>query len=133
MIACRICYSLGSPRRGQIVVFRAPAQAASRCSGAGTFVKRLIGLPNERVHEDGAGFISVDGRRLREPYVTAVARAADTDYLNRTWRVPNGEYFMLGDNRGDSCDSRAWGPVARGALIGPVITTYWPPSRISFP
>jgi signal peptidase I len=133
VIACRICYVVGSPRRGQIVVFQAPPAAATACSAGGTYVKRLIGLPHDTLHENAAGFISVDGRLLSEPYVTASARAADTDNRNKTWRVPSGEYFMLGDNRGGSCDSRNWGPVARRALIGPVITTYWPPGRIAFP
>jgi signal peptidase I len=46
--------------------------------------------------------------------------------------VPKGDYFMLGDNRAFSCDSRSWGSVPRSSLIGPVIFTYWPPNRISY-
>jgi Signal peptidase, peptidase S26 len=57
-------------------------------------------------------------------------RAGD-GYRGRSWRVPAHEYFMVGDNRGDSCDSRAWGPVPRRKLIGEVFLTYWPPNRIS--
>ena len=129
VIACRICYRLGSPARGQIVVFQTPPSASERCGAGGTYVKRLIGLPNETIHEDAAGFIWIDGKRLDEPYVTELARARDT-YGDRTWRVPEGEYFMLGDNRGDSCDSRVWGSVPRSDLIGPLIVRYWPPSRL---
>jgi signal peptidase I len=129
VIACRLCYRLGSPKRGQIVVFRTPPAAAEQCGAGGTYVKRLIGLPNETIHEDAAGFISVDGKRLSEPYVTELARARDS-FGDRTWRVPEGEYFMLGDNRGDSCDSRVWGSVPRSDLIGPLILRYWPPTRI---
>ena len=44
--------------------------------------------------------------------------------------MPQGEYFMLGDNRGDLCDSRTWGSVARSRLVGPVVATYWPPLRV---
>jgi signal peptidase I len=131
VVACRICYVVGSPKRGQIVVFDAPAAAARSCTSGGTFVKRLVGLPGETLHEDAAGFIWVDGRRLSEPYVDAAHRAADTGNGGRTWRVPEGSYFMLGDNRGDSCDSRAWGSVSRDALIGPIVSTYWPPRRIA--
>ena len=136
----RLAYVFGSPQRGQIVVFTAPARA-SLCGGSDggtTFVKRLIGLPGETVREDDDGFIwirrpgSASWTLLREPYVTARMRRADTTYLGRSWRVPQGKYFMLGDNRPSSCDSRKWGSVPRSNLIGPVIFTYWPPGRLSY-
>ena len=136
----RLAYDFGSPQRGQIVVFKAPPGANS-CGGrdAGTtFVKRLIGLPGETVREDHDGFIwirrpgSTTWTKLREPYVPAQTRLADTANFGRTWRVPPGEYFMVGDNRPNSCDSRRWGAVPRSNLIGPVIFTYWPPGRISY-
>jgi signal peptidase I len=137
----RLAYDFGSPQRGQIVVFKAPPGANSCQPGdAGTtFVKRLIGLPGETVREDGHGFIWIrkagasTWTRLGEPYVSAQRRVDDQQHFDHTWKtVPQGEYFMLGDNRGDSCDSRTWGPVPRANLIGPVILTYWPPGRISY-
>jgi signal peptidase I len=136
----RLAYDFGSPQRGQIVVFTAPPKANLCQPGdAGTtFVKRLIGLPGETVHEDHKGFISIRPpgatiwTRLAEPYVSPATRRADSTYFDRTWHVPTGEYFMAGDNRPDSCDSRKWGSVPRGDLIGPVILTYWPPNRVSY-
>ena len=136
----RLAYDFSSPQRGQIVVFTAPT-GANRCAagdGGSTFVKRLIGLPGETVREDDQGFISIHrpGARtwtkLDEQYLSAQSRLADTKFFGQTWRVPKGAYFMVGDNRADSCDSRTWGSVPRGNLIGPVIFTYWPPGRISY-
>jgi signal peptidase I len=130
IIACEICLRFSAPRRGDVVVFHSPAAAARRCNGGGVYVKRLIGLPGETVREDGSAFIWIDGRKLQEPYVTAAARAADTE-RNQTWHVPANSYFMLGDNRGDSCDSRVWGAVPRSSLIGTVVATYWPLNRLA--
>jgi signal peptidase I len=131
VLACRFCYRFWSPKRGDIVVFHTPPKAETQCGAGGTFVKRLIGLPGNIVHEDGHGFIWVDGNKLSEPYVQPARRAADTDHYSMTWHVPKGQYFFMGDNRGSSCDSRAWGPVPRKNLIGKVVATYWPPTRIS--
>jgi signal peptidase I len=136
----RLTYRFESPQRGQIVVFTAPAKA-NRCErgDAGTtFVKRLIGLPGETVEENQQGFIRIrrpgtaTWTKLAEPYVSRSARLDDRRHFDKSWRVPQGAYFMLGDNRGDSCDSRTWGAVPRSSLIGPVIFTYWPPGRISY-
>jgi signal peptidase I len=123
----RLAYRFGSPARGQIVVFTAPRAAATRCGEGGTYVKRLIGLPGESVSEQH-GVISIDGRPLHEDY--ASGRSQDT--ASGTWHVPNDAYFFIGDDRPHSCDSRIWGAVPRGNLIGPVLLTYWPPLRLSF-
>jgi signal peptidase I len=133
VIACEVCYRFGSPHREQIVVFHSPPKAATHCApgGGGTFVKRLIGLPGDTVHEDENGFIWIDGSRLAEPYVAADARRSDS-HRDQTWQVPPGHYFFLGDNRSGSCDSRIWGSVPRSNLIGPVLVRYWPPTRVGF-
>jgi signal peptidase I len=123
VIALRIVYRFRAPRRGDIVVFHAPPAAATMCGRAGTYVKRIVGLPGETVAER-AGIVSVDGRVLREPY-------AQRDLRSGTWQVPRGSYFMIGDNRAHSCDSRDWGAVPRSALIGPAELTYWPPTRLT--
>ena len=130
VIANLLAYEFGSPERGQVVVFKAPP-AASRCGpgdGGTTFVKRLIGLPGEQVSERD-GDIYINHRRLNEPYIAPDLRGQE----NGSWpRIATGHYFFLGDDRIHSCDSRVWGTVARGNLIGPVIATYWPLSRIGF-
>jgi signal peptidase I len=128
VIANRLAYRFRDPHRGEIVVFTAPPAAASRCSEGGTFVKRLIGLPGEVVSERG-GYVYVDGRKLDEPYIQQSRRDRET----QSWpRIPKGQYFMMGDNRVDSCDSRQWGTVPRENLVGPVLVTYWPLDRLTF-
>ncbi|HEX7625678.1 MAG TPA: signal peptidase I [Gaiellaceae bacterium] len=120
VIANRLAYRFGSPKRGQIVVFEAPKGA---CGIGGTFVKRLIGMPGDTVSESD-GVISVNGKRLHEPYVDPQLR----DVLSGRWPVAKGHYFFMGDDRAHSCDSRTWGSVPRSRLIGPVLFTYWPPT-----
>jgi signal peptidase I len=130
VIADRVAYRLGDPERGQIVVFNAPP-TADRCGagdGGSTFIKRLIGLPGEVVSMR-EGVIAINDERLTEPYVDPGLRG---DENGRWSRVPPNHYFVLGDNRIHSCDSRTWGPVPRSSLIGPAMLTYWPPSRLSF-
>jgi signal peptidase I len=125
VIVAKIVYRFRNPERGEIAVFHAPAEATQRCSEGGTYLKRVIGLPGEQVSERD-GVFYVDGRRLNEPYVLPYER----DSVTKTWpRLGKDDYFMMGDNRIASCDSRTWGPVARSAFIGPVVATYWPPTR----
>jgi signal peptidase I len=138
VLACRICLAFGAPSRGDIVVFNTPKPAANDCGEGGTFVKRVIGLPGETVHENDKGFILIkkpgtpEFVKLNEPYIPAQSRLADSTHFGQTWTVPPGEYFMMGDNRSQSCDSRTWGAVPRDKLIGTVFFVYWPPNRISF-
>jgi signal peptidase I len=127
VLACRFCYHIVSPKRGDIVVFKTPPLAAVRCGAGGTFVKRLIGLPGEEI-EERSGYVYINGQKLNEPYIKPDRR--DTRSYGPL-KIPPGQYFMMGDNRAESCDSREWGTVPRKNLIGKVFATYWPPSRIS--
>jgi signal peptidase I len=126
VLANRFIYRFRDPRRGEIVVFKLPRTTS--CGEQGDiFVKRMIGLPGQVVSERD-GQVYVDGKPLNEPYVQPARRDRQTN----TWRpVPKGQYFVMGDNRSSSCDSRTWGTVPRSDLIGPVFLTYWPPYRVS--
>jgi signal peptidase I len=130
VVANRLVYRFQEPRRGDIVVFRAPPRVERACGGAdGTFVKRIVGLPGETVSMR-AGHVLIDGRRLPEPYLRAEYRGTETG----SWaRSPADGYFVLGDNRGRSCDSRRWGIVPRANIIGRADVTYWPPNRLGRP
>lgn len=105
-------------KRGDIIVFRFPVDPKR------DFVKRLIGLPGERVQiVDGRVFI--DSREIAEPYV----RFPDNFNMDEIL-VPPGQLFCLGDNRGNSQDSRFWGFVPAKFVHGPVIFRYWPLTRL---
>ncbi len=131
VLANRLIYHFRDPRRGEIIVFNTPDAARIKCGAGGTFVKRLIGLPSETVEvrlKQGEGYVFVNGKQLREPYIKPDRRP--TEAFGPV-KVPPDHYFMMGDNRAQSCDSREWGTVPRGNLIGEVFATYWPPNRIS--
>ena len=127
VLACRICFDISAPKRGDIVVFNTPPKAAIVCGTGGVYVKRLIGLPGDTWSEKD-GYVYIDGKKLEEPYIKKEFR----DNLSfPAQKIPPGQYFMMGDNRSGSCDSRRWGTVPRHDLIGKVVATYWPPGRLS--
>jgi signal peptidase I len=126
VLANRFIYRFTDPERGDVVVFETPERARRDCDAGGTFVKRIIALPGES-WEMRNGFVFINGKRLEEPYTKADRRDGDT---HPPRRIPRDNYFVMGDNRGSSCDSRVWGPLARDDLIGKVFAIYFPPRRI---
>lgn len=112
-------FLLGGPQRGDIVVFDDPRFQGDE------IVKRVIGLPGETVELRG-GSVFVDGRELEEPYVTAPS----SDY-RPPLLVPEETYYVLGDNRSASVDSRNLGPVPLAAIVGKLSLRYWPLRRLS--
>jgi signal peptidase I len=119
-------YGTNSPHRGDIIVFRTPPLGMVRCGTGGTLIKRVIALPGERF-EERHGYVYVDGKRgVAEPYVTADKRDSRT---LAPVTIPPGRYFVMGDNRASACDSRAWGTVPAGNIIGHAIAIWWPAAR----
>ena len=112
-----LAYRFSAPERGDIVAFH------HERTGQNVYLKRLIGLPGDRVSID-RGVVSVDGVRLAEPYV----RFADGRSFGSVV-VPQGTYYVLGDNRPKSDDSRAWGFVAKSDLLGRAMAAVWPLAR----
>jgi signal peptidase I len=92
------------------------------------FIKRVVGLPGDRLKViDGAVYIN--GRRQKESFARLDPSCGICN-LPGEIRIPDGHYFMMGDNRGESADSREWGPVPKKWIIGKAFLTYWPPGRI---
>jgi signal peptidase I len=127
VLANRFLYHFETPERGDIVVFETPEEAELQCRERGTFVKRIIGLPGDRVVVDRQGFVTLNGAPLDESgYVAPERRGGREDSLT----VPEDSYYVLGDNRRSSCDSRFWGALDEDRIIGKVFAIYWPPQRI---
>ncbi len=117
VLASKLAYHLGEPRRGEIVIFDYPKDPTQ------IYVKRVIGLPGETVAIHN-GTVSINGKTLAEPYKTYEAHG---DMAPQA--VPQGQYFVMGDNRDVSDDSRYWGDLPRTDIIGQAIACYWPPAR----
>jgi signal peptidase I len=129
VIANRLVYRFHEPRRGDIVVFKASARVKAVCSAGGTYIKRIVGLPSEKLTIRN-GFVLINGASLVEPYLQEGYRGRESG----DWaRIADDSYFVLGDNRTMSCDSRSWGLVRRDDIIGRADVIYWPPNRAGEP
>lgn len=108
-----------NPKRQQIIVFEAPPQAAPDED----FIKRVIGLPGDTVLIK-RGIVFVNGKQLNEPYLNPLPDPSAPQENTGPFTVPPGQYFVMGDNRDDSNDSRFWGCVPRANLIGTPLFIY---------
>jgi len=120
VIVSRVNYMIGDPQRGDIMVFNSPGSPPD----SPPLIKRVIGLPGETV-EIRDRQVYIDGRLLNESYINEVD---STSPGNRTpVTLEPDEFFVMGDNRNHSRDSRFFGPVSRSAVIGEALVRYWPP------
>lgn len=117
VVVNKLSYRFGEPSRGDIIVFRYPPDPE-----LDPYIKRVIGLPGEHVLvEDGKVYIN--GVRISEPYLETQTQQGGE------WTVPQDGLFMMGDNRNNSSDSRAWGMVPLENVIGKAFMVYWPPEK----
>jgi signal peptidase I len=121
--ADEVNFVFSGPQRGDIIVFRSPGQADK------DFIKRVIGLPGETLYADERGRVwakppGEPAIRLEEPYLDG-----ETTSMERV-QVPDGYYFMMGDNRENSADSRTWGPEPEDQILGVARARYWPLDRL---
>ena len=125
-------FSWRDVREGEIVVFSHPP--LDNCPGpeGGDLVKRVIALPGQTIYSSGNS-IYVNGRLLAEPYLPQYDPLGPPIASSQhPYRVPAGEFYVLGDNRADSCDSRYWGPLKGSSIIGKVVLTFWHESHPEF-
>jgi signal peptidase I len=116
VIVNKTAYWFGhNPHRGDVIIFNAPDQPQN------DRVKRVIGLPGDKVEVRGDGTVYVNGQQLEEPYLPPHHSGT-----SGTWTVPEDQYFVMGDNRSASLDSRAKGPVPRNKIIGKAWLIIWP-------
>jgi len=117
---------------GDIVVFSHPP--LDQCPGPqeGDLVKRVIALPGQTIYSSGNS-IYVNGRLLAEPYLPRYDPLGPPIASSQhPYRVPPGEFYLLGDNRSDSCDSRYWGPIQGSSIVGKVVLVWWHDSHPVF-
>jgi signal peptidase I len=154
LLVDRIGTQFSSPQVGDIIVFNPPKDYGAGCSdpregetAAGqhagkpcdvawsrrssqTFIKRVVGLPGDRI-SIARGHVIRNGVREQDAYIDPCDDVSVCSFAGSI-TVPRGDYYMMGDNRGESDDSRFWGPVPKAWIIGKAFFTYWPPDRIGF-
>jgi signal peptidase I len=108
----------------------AACDASTPTQSTQTFIKRVVGGPGDRI-SIANGHVTRNGVLEKDPYILDCGGGPNCNF-RKTIVVPPGEYFMMGDNRGASDDSRFWGPVPNKSIIGVAFFTYWPPDRIGF-
>jgi signal peptidase I len=121
----RLFFNWHDVREGEIVVFTEPP--ADHCGPSGDLVKRVIALPGQTIYSSGNN-IYVDGKLLAEPYLPEddpLGPAIPGASRQHPYRVPPGDFYLLGDNRAISCDSRYWGPIKGSSIVGKVVLDWW--------
>ncbi len=120
VVNVKIVYRIEKPKRGEVIIFKPPFRTKEN------YIKRIIGLPGEKI-EIKNGYVYINDKLLNEPYI--VNRSHDN------WGpkiVPPNMYFVLGDNRVNSSDSRVWGFLPKENIIGKAILIFWPLDKIKY-
>lgn len=123
----KVTYYLEAPKRGDVIVFKPPISEEDE------FIKRIIALPGETVSVMN-GRLYINGKLLSESYLDSNLVTAGGNFLSEGEKVtvPNDEYFVAGDNRPHSSDSRTWGFVTKKRISGRAWLIYWPPKQAGF-
>lgn len=123
LLVDKVSYRLTNPQRGEIVFFLPPQQADESKKSSITYVKRIVGLPGEKVEIKGGG-VYINNLPLPENYL-----AEQPNYVWGPQTIPPNSYLVLGDNRNQSYDGHYWGFISRDRLVGRAVMRFWPPQR----
>jgi signal peptidase I len=136
IVVNKLSYHLHGIDRSDIIVFSTPPNEDCAGPPVADLVKRVIGLPGETIALSG-GNVVLDGRLLREPWLPASEQgrtypgpSPEPYSLHHPYRIPEGDVYVMGDNRTLSCDSRYWGPIKESTIVGKVDVRIWPLSRL---
>lgn len=143
LIIEKVSNYLSTPHRGDILVFYPPGEELSpslwakftRLTGFfnqdTAYIKRLIGLPNETIQIKNDGKVYINGKDLKEPYIANKPQLMCSESMHcGPMKIPANSYFMMGDNRDNSQDSRFWGFLPKQRIIGKAFFRFWPLNRI---
>lgn len=121
----KISLKLHEPNRGDVVIFKAPKNPEV------DYIKRVIGLPGEKVKIQN-GEVFINDKKLNEPYLVDKTNLFPGSFVQEgiSIPVPEGKYFVMGDNRSHSSDSREFGPIVNNLIIGKAIFRYWPMNKL---
>lgn len=121
IITNKLTTRFGNPARGEVIILQNPRNTSQ------DFIKRIIGLPGEKIKVEN-GKVYIDGQTLYEPYLTSNTITQGGAFLadGEEMTVPDNQYFVMGDNRSGSSDSREWGPVTYQLIVGQAWVRYWP-------
>lgn len=114
----KVSYYRGEPQRGDVIVFKPPISEDE-------FIKRIIGLPGETIRLSGGKYY-INGQLLNEDYIKIDTNAGSFLAENVDYTIPAGNYFVSGDNRPHSSDSRSWGPITKKVITGKAWVVYYP-------
>ena len=123
LLTQKVSYYLHPPKRGDVIVFKPPVSPDDE------FIKRIIALPGDRV-KVGSGKVYVNEELLNEDYLDDSLYTSGSNFLGdgKEFIVPDSEWFVMGDNRPHSSDSRSWGPITKKDISGKAWLIYWPPN-----
>ncbi len=116
----KVTYLFHAPERGDIIVFHYPLDTTR------DFIKRVIGVPGDVVSTTSSSVI-VDGQTLHEPYISV-----PFNFASDKWKLGPNQFFVMGDNRNNSLDSRSWGLLDKSYIVGKVVAVYWPVTNWEF-